>query len=166
MTVASKLFVQKKSLCLIARRLSFAASRPAAIGQREYNEHANSRKMFAAAIDSVLPQNMVRLVWEINNGIQKKIGANRSGFLKSGFFKACQLHNSFQWRIQDSPVGGCQPQRWGANLLFGIKICKKLHQNERNWTERGGNPSMPLKDHLSSAAKICLLPKLIKRQIH
>ena len=73
MTVASKLFVQQKSLCLITRRLSFAASRPASIGQREYNEHANSRKMFAAAIDSVLPQNMVRLVWEINNGIQKKL---------------------------------------------------------------------------------------------
>ena len=71
--MASKLFVQQRNWCLVARRLSFAASRPAATGQREYNEHANSRKMFAAAIDSVLPQNMVRLVQENNNMVLRKL---------------------------------------------------------------------------------------------
>ena len=72
--MASKLFVQQTSWCLVARRLSFAASRPAATAQREYNEYANSRKMFAAAIHSVLPQNMVRLVQENNTGIEKTLG--------------------------------------------------------------------------------------------
>ena len=97
--MASKLFVQQRSLCFIARRLSFAASRPAATGQREYNEHTNSRKMFAAAIDSVLPQNMVRLVQENNNGIEKTLGPFAA---KWDYLKRSDLSKPFSYVISFS----------------------------------------------------------------
>ena len=42
------------------------------------------------------------------------------------------LFMSYMWRIQDFQ-GGHQPQK-GANLLFGIIFCQKLHENERNGT--------------------------------
>ena len=39
-----------------------------------------------------------------------------------------------QWRIQDFPDG--RGARGGENLLFR----RKLHENKRNWTERGHVP--------------------------
>ena len=46
--------------------------------------------------------------------------------------------NATRWRIQDFPVGGCQPQRRNANLLFGLifaKNCTKM----KNIRLRGGS---------------------------
>ena len=42
---------------------------------------------------------------------------------------------SCMWRIQDFQ-GGHEPQE-GANLLFGIIFCQKLHENKRNGTSVG-----------------------------
>ena len=38
---------------------------------------------------------------------------------------------------------GHQPQRWGANLLFGHIFLRKLRENERNWA-KGRVPGAPL----------------------
>ena len=59
----------------------------------------------------------------------------------------------FQARIQDFPKvahqlpgggGGC------ANLLFCQNFCRKLHENEITWTERGRVPGVPLDPPLFS----------------
>ena len=43
-----------------------------------------------------------------------------------------------------SQTGGTNPV-WAKNQLFGKIFSRKLHENERNWTERGGaHPYYPL----------------------
>ena len=49
--------------------------------------------------------------------------------------------NRKQWRIQDFPEGGHQPQRGGTNILFD-RFSQKLHENEKKLT-RGGVPAPP-----------------------
>ena len=49
--------------------------------------------------------------------------------------------NFKQWRIQDFPEGGHQPQRGGANILFD-RFSQKLHENEKKLTG-GGIPAPP-----------------------
>ena len=44
-----------------------------------------------------------------------------------------------QWWIQNFPDGAWQLQT-GANLLFGQIFSKKLHENERSWTEGRETP--------------------------
>ena len=41
------------------------------------------------------------------------------------------------------PRWGHQPQSWGNHLLFDKIFCRKLHENEINWTERGGGEPVP-----------------------
>ena len=43
----------------------------------------------------------------------------------------------WQWRIQDFPDGGRQLLRRGRKPIIWHYFCQKLHENERNWTERG-----------------------------
>ena len=42
--------------------------------------------------------------------------------------------------------GGAPIPRGGANLLFSQPFPKKLHENERNWTERGVTHPLPPPD--------------------
>ena len=38
-----------------------------------------------------------------------------------------------------------QPKKWGCEHITWPNVCRKLHENERNWTEREAlNPSAPL----------------------
>ena len=47
---------------------------------------------------------------------------------------------AFQWRIQDFPQGGANSQ----NCYYFSHFCRKLHENERIWTPRGGRvPGAP-----------------------
>ena len=46
----------------------------------------------------------------------------------------CRLYYHFQWRIQDFPRGGANSQKCYYFSIF----CRKLHENERIWTPRGG----------------------------
>ena len=43
-----------------------------------------------------------------------------------------------QWRIQDFPRGGANSQ----NCYYFSHFCRKLHENERIWTPRGGRASL------------------------
>ena len=40
-------------------------------------------------------------------------------------------------RITQTGGGGAYPWVWAKNLLFENIFCRKLHENERNWTEMG-----------------------------
>ena len=49
-----------------------------------------------------------------------------------------KYHNT-QWRIQDFPEEGRQPQRWGTNLLFWPIFLKKKNRMEvKEFGPRGG----------------------------
>ena len=48
-----------------------------------------------------------------------------------------------QWRIQNYPDGGRQRLNLGQKPIIWQDFCRKLHENERNWTERGGGMSLP-----------------------
>ena len=66
------------------------------------------------------------------------------------FYKSRSVENvTFQWRIQDVPGTVRQPIIWQD-------FCRKLLENERNWTEMGGEcvPSAPLKSWLHVDSKI------------
>ena len=43
-----------------------------------------------------------------------------------------------QWRIQDFPDGGAPTPRWGHQPTILPNFYRKLHENERIWTPRGG----------------------------
>ena len=42
-----------------------------------------------------------------------------------------------------SPRRGCQSQRWGRQPVIWPFFPRKLHENERDWTERGMRPWRP-----------------------
>ena len=42
-----------------------------------------------------------------------------------------------------SQTGGANPQGGDTNLLFRQIISRKLHENERNWTQRGDSLAPP-----------------------
>ena len=44
-----------------------------------------------------------------------------------------------RWRIEDFSERGYQPQ--GMPTYYLAKLCRKLHENERNWTIGGRIPS-------------------------
>ena len=54
---------------------------------------------------------------------------------KKGHTSPCLF--DIQWRIQDFPDGGRQSQRWGSQPIIWPNVARKLHENERNWTQRG-----------------------------
>ena len=54
-----------------------------------------------------------------------------------------QVHFDAQCLIQNFPEEGTIP-RGGVDLLFGLIFRKKLHENEKSWTERGTRvPRLP-----------------------
>ena len=44
---------------------------------------------------------------------------------------------AYKWWIQDFRDGGRQPLSLGQKPITGQDFCRKLHENERNWTKRG-----------------------------
>ena len=51
--------------------------------------------------------------------------------------KSMSLLFCHQWRIQDFPDRWGQPLNLGHRLIMWQDFCRKLHENERNWTKRG-----------------------------
>ena len=51
-------------------------------------------------------------------------------------------HTRHQWLIQDFPEKEGPTPKEHANILFGQNFPKKLHENDKNWTEKGtgGSP--------------------------
>ena len=60
---------------------------------------------------------------------------------------------SVQWLIQDFPEGA-PTQR--ALLIIWHNLCRKLHENEKNWTEAGGASLEPLDPPMVYTARIHL----------
>ena len=64
--------------------------------------------------------------------------------LTSGNFLICYPLSIYQWRIQDFPDGGGAPTSWwGRQAIISPNFYRKLHENERIWTERGGGGRVP-----------------------
>ena len=48
-------------------------------------------------------------------------------------------HNRSQWRVQDFPDMGSPTSEFGPKrIIYRPDFDQQLHQNERNWTEKGG----------------------------
>ena len=62
-----------------------------------------------------------------------------------------------QRRIHDFPDAGRQPLNWGAKPLTWQDLCRKLHENERNWTEKGAASLAP-----PGSANACVDPTNFK----
>ena len=74
----------------------------------------------------------------------------------SGWARVDKKHeiyvDALQWRIQDFPRGGGAPTPKLGVLIY--YFCRKLHENERIWTPRGGaRPWRP------PWIRQCLVPK-------
>ena len=58
--------------------------------------------------------------------------------------KLKELFHSFvtpsvlQWWIQDFPDGGINSREGLRQPITGQNICRKMHENEKNWTWGGG----------------------------
>ena len=48
------------------------------------------------------------------------------------------LFTVIKWRIQDFPDRGLRPLSLGQKPNILQDFCQKLHENERNWTQREG----------------------------
>ena len=71
--------------------------------------------------------------------------------------------HSVQWRIQDfSDGGGGQPLSVGRKHIIWQFFSRKLHENEKNWTERGTHPC----PSLGSANDVFIFFGLIGFQEH
>ena len=58
--------------------------------------------------------------------------------IHSLFMRSSKYKNlTKQRRIKDFPERDCQPKREVPTYYF-TKICRKLHENEKIWTEKGG----------------------------
>ena len=53
------------------------------------------------------------------------------------------FYRPFQWRIHDFPDDGRQPPGWGHQPIILTNYSRKLHDNERNWTQKRGGGVRP-----------------------
>ena len=59
----------------------------------------------------------------------------RGKTIVSNEWAALCIRWSGQWRVQDFPDGGANPPGWGCQPIIWPNFPRKLHENERNWTQ-------------------------------
>ena len=92
-----------------------------------------------------------RLAYSLNYTQKKRIPKLKTLTCRKAFvharFSGAHCNRSTQTCIVADPGfprRGRQAPRWGANLLFD-QFFPKLHEHERNWTQRGACPWRPLR---------------------